>query len=193
MPGQMHHMISRGRNTRFGLFVVLVWLSSNLLAAQPRPAEVRLCVLSQAVLMRDSAPGRRAMDDLRIARDKMIAELIPAEVQFQAESRLVDQLATTATAGEIQSKREVLRQRRADIDARRESKARELSSYSDRLTALVTQTAGPAINAEERKRNCSILLSREYLLNVADPTLDITSAVLARLNSAAADTNRSKP
>jgi len=173
----------RGRSLCSGLILSVSVLTPLPVGSQPLSDGVHLCVLSQSVLMRDSAVAHRAMDDLRVTRDKMMSELSPVEAQYGVDAHLVDQLVGQAPSGVIQAHREELARRRAAIDARREVLARELAGYNDRLTALVTRAAGPAINAEERARKCSILLSREYLLNVADTTLDITNGVIARMNA----------
>jgi len=176
-------MKKRNCNICCDFFLALMLMRTEA-TAQPQPRPIKLCVLSQSVLMRDSSIAQRALIEFRSVRGRIMADIADASASVDAAARSLDQLAAAAEPGVVEARRSVLQQRRAEIQARSDAQTRELDSYNARLTAMVNQAAGPAIMAEESSRGCSMLFSREYLLNVTDTSLDITPAVLVRMNAA---------
>lgn len=180
----------RYRGICFGIVGISCIIGSGAIAQPQRP--LRLCVLSQAALMRDSLVAQRAMIEFRSLRGRVMNDIATAAAAVDADARSLDQLGASFEPELLQARRMALERRKAEIRAHSDAQARELDTYNSRLTAKVNQAAAPSIMAEEAARGCSMLFSREYLLNVADASLDITPAVLARMNATPSNRDAAK-
>ncbi|WP_426167548.1 OmpH family outer membrane protein [Sandarakinorhabdus sp. DWP1-3-1] len=169
--------LNRGRGP--GCFLLLALLAAPAAAQTARP--LKICVLSQARLMRESPPALEALARFRGVRAQLAAQVTAERGAIDSETAETDQLARKVDPRVITERRAATAARRANLDAMLAQDAASLETFNQTLTAAVNTAAGPAIMAEERAQRCSLLLAREYVLNVDDSALDITGRVLGRM------------
>ncbi len=157
----------------------LAALAQPAAAQAPRP--LKICVLSQARLMSESPPAIEALARFRGIRAQLSQQVAAERQAIAAETQETDRLTRSVDPKVIADRRAATALRREGLDKILAQDAASLEEFNQSLTAAVNSAAGPAIMAEEKAQRCSILLSREYVLNVDDKSLDITPLVLARM------------
>ena len=154
-------------------------------AAPDRPTRpLKICVLSQARLMRESPAAVQALAKFRGTRGAFAQQVANERAMITAETQETDRLVRNVDQKTIAARRAVTAARQIKLDTMLSQDSAALGVFNQTLTDAVNRAAVPAIMAEEKAQKCSILLAREYVLNVDDVSLDITSQVLARMAAA---------
>ena len=140
-------------------------------------------MLSQARLMRESPVALEALARFRQTRTVLARQVASERSLIETESRETDQLVRSVDPKVIANRRANTAARQEKLDTILLQDTTALEAFNQTLTASVNTASAPAIMAEEKAQRCSILPSREYVLNVDDSSLDITPQVLARMRA----------
>jgi Skp family chaperone for outer membrane proteins len=155
-------------------------------AAQPlaqRP--FRLCVLDQGAVVQSSRLAQEMGVRFQQVRQQAQAKLEDDRRTLDADARALDKLRTSLPAAVAKARDAEIVQRRAQLKAKEDQINRNLTDLDAQLTANVGKVSDPMVRQVEAERGCSMLVGLGAVIHVDDPTLDITAAVIERLNSAA--------
>lgn len=164
--------------------VFLTLGAATAAAARTAPATpARLCVIDQSLLLQRS---RLATDEA----NRFAGIRQQAQTRYDNDSRALDADVRALQSFRASLPAAVVKTRTADIDRRRAELAgrgeqinRDLAQLNTELTRRVVQSATPLFRAVAVARGCAMLLARSTLLDLIDPTLDITEDVIARINT----------
>jgi Skp family chaperone for outer membrane proteins len=168
--------------------LLIAMVPSGLEASAPAaaPGAFRLCVLDQAVIVQQS---RLAMN--QAARFQQIRQQTQASFDndmrnLDADARALQSLQASLPVAVVKSRTEDIARRRGALKARGDKINGDLAALDTQLTSNLAQVSMPMVRTVEQERGCSMLIARNALLNLDDPTLDITPEVIERMNAPAA-------
>jgi Skp family chaperone for outer membrane proteins len=144
---------------------------------------LRVCVVDQAVILQKSKLAAAEAAHFQQVR-------LQAQGNFDSESRMLDadvraleNLRASLPAAAIKQRTDDIARRRVQLKARGDQVNSNLTQLDAQLTASVARAAAPFISQVESKQGCSLLIARETLLNLSDPSLDITPLVITLMNA----------
>jgi Skp family chaperone for outer membrane proteins len=120
-------------------------------------------------------------------RQQAQAKLDDDRRQLDADVRALNSLrASLPMAVAKERDADIARRRREQLKARGDQINHNLAALDDQLTVNIAKLSDPAVHAVEAERGCSMLIGSGTILHVDDASLDITSAVIARMNAVSA-------
>jgi Skp family chaperone for outer membrane proteins len=145
-------------------------------------AQVKIAVIDIDRVAQESAPGKALFEKLKVENDKLAAERQQREqeirdLQTKAASDVLSQDAQARLQRDIERKR---------TDATRwlEDAQREFQEKQQQEEAAFQATLGPIVEAVAREAGIGLIFrATPGLTFVLDPNLDLTPAVIQRLNS----------
>lgn len=179
MAPETKRWIRRVGNRGACLGFLLVLLTAAAPDRAPRP--LKICVLSQARLMRESPAALQALAKFSDTRTTLARQVASERALIASETGETDRLQRNVDKTIVAQRRAATAARQENLDRMLAQDAAALDVFNQTLTGAVNNAAAPAIMAVEKAERCSILLAREYVLNVDDVSLDITPKVLARM------------
>lgn len=154
-------------------------------AAQAAPRPTRVCVLDQSVLLARSSLALAEAARFQTLRQTAQANFDKDSRALDADERALETFKRDLPPAALTARTQDIARRRADLARRGEQVNRDLAKLDDALTGTVMRAATPVIQAVEREGGCGLLIARSALLDLPDPSLDITPKVIDRLNAAA--------
>lgn len=161
---------------------VLVLLAATLAVATPAFAETTIGVVNIQQIMRDSKAGNSVRNQLKEKQKSFQAELESKEKALIAEDQALAKQSNTTEATAFQQKVKDFRTKAANAqrevvgkkDKLEKAFAGALKQIQDNVQTIVKEVAA-------EKKMAVVLPSSQVMY--ADPTLDITAEVQARLDS----------
>ena len=148
---------------------------------EPRP--LRVCVLDQTAILQRSTVALNMAAQFQRIRQQAQTNFEQEKRTLDADDRALESLGASLPAAVLASRRSDVAQRRAKLTTRGEQINRDLAQLDTELTNNMAKLSTPVIRAIEAEQGCSMLIARGSLLNLDDLSLDITSAVIDRMNN----------
>ena len=152
-------------------------------AAVGGPPIAGVCVLSQEGAIANSAAGKSVGERMKQLLAVVQAELTPEGKAVEAERASLSALTPEQLQSPANAKRiEAYQQRAAGLQRREEIRGKELEVTKNKEVALIENEAVPIENQVVTERHCGVVVERNALV-WANPQMDITDAVVQRLNA----------
>lgn len=163
---------------------MLVWAGDQAQALpQTVPQNPRICVLDQQEILSRSTIALRMAAQFQQIRQQAQTNFEQERQALEAEEQGLESQSGSLSPAVLSQQRNALSQRRAQLTARGEQINQHLGQLDTELTSNVARLTAPTVRAVETEKGCSLLIARASLLNLDDLSLDITSAVIERLNA----------
>lgn len=186
-------MIMRHRLLALGLLSLagpVVARTAQVPASPPHPHPVMACVLDQATMIRQSKLATSEAVRFQQVRQSAQSKFDNDSRTLDADARALDSLRASLPPAVVKARTDDIARRRADLKQRGDQINRNLTQLDGALTTSVLRAAGPVIRQVEQERGCSLLIARNALLDLIDPTLDITPEIIERMNAPQPDMPR---
>jgi outer membrane protein len=160
--------------------------STGAAAAAPityGPPITGVCVFSNEAALGTSAVGKAAATRLQQLRAQASAELSGEQSSLQEDIKAFQAKRASLTQDQIQAQGAPLEERAQALNQKAGQRQRELEYTAQHARARVEQAMEPLVRAVFEERHCSLLLSGDAVM-AANPAMDITPAVVTRLNAA---------
>lgn len=171
-----------------------IWLAVVLLAGGPANAQsrqpapggqpFRLCVLDQAAMIQRSRLAQNMGAHFQQVRRQTQEKIAEDRRTLDADARALDGLRASIPPAVAKTRDAEIAGRRLALKERGEQANRALTALDSELTANIARISDPVVRGVEAERGCSMLIASGALLHLRDASLDITPAVIERLNAA---------
>lgn len=164
----------------FKLALGAVLISSGVAVAagaQTTPGQLpfRLCVLDKAALVERTHVAQNLGAQFQQIRRQTQTRLDKDRVELEAQ---IQALGADRASGDPKIARQI-----EELRAREEQINLSLSALDSQLTENVVELSEPFVRSVEMQHGCSMLIERSSLLHLSDISLDITPAVIERMNT----------
>jgi Skp family chaperone for outer membrane proteins len=149
-----------------------------------------MCVLDQAAMVQRSRLAQNMGARFQQVRQQAQAKFEDDRRTLDADARALDSLRASIPAAIAKTRDADIARRRLALNQQGEQANRNLGALDGQLTANVVRVSDPIVRAIETERGCSMLIGTGALLHLDDASLDITSAVIERMNAAPVPQNR---
>jgi outer membrane protein len=146
------------------------------------PPITGVCVFSNEGALGASAVGKAAATRLQQLRAQASAELSGEQTSLQEDIKAFQAKRASLTQDQIQAQGQPLEERAQALNQKATQRQRELEYTAQHARLRVEQTMEPLVRAVFEERHCSVLLSGDAVM-ATNPAMDITSAVVTRLNA----------
>jgi outer membrane protein len=126
--------------------------------------------------------GKAAATRLQQLRAQASAELSGEQTSLQEDIKAFQAKRASLTQDQIQAQGAPLEERAQALNQKATQRQRELEYTAQHARARVEQAVEPLVRAVFEERHCSVLLSGDAVM-AANPAMDITPAVVTRLNA----------
>ncbi len=147
------------------------------------PALPGVCIYNHEGLMIRSTAGQSLQAGMQRIQAEVQAELQPYEQFIQTESTALQQGAATIPQEERQQRGQALNVRMREYQQLVQTREAELRYTQAVQSRTIAQAAEPIVAAQYAARGCGILFAREATVIHANPSMDITDAVVQQLNT----------
>lgn len=152
------------------------------LVAQQQPA-VRIGVVDNDRVFEESQPGQSAQQQIEDAYSQWQTRVQQAEQELQQ----FQNQATTATGVQAQDLQARIEEKQVEIQRLRSDANRELGRVRDQVLAELEAELTPAVEALAQEEGYTVVLNTQSPgLLYYDSAIDITDALITRLNAGAA-------
>lgn len=141
-----------------------------------------VCVLSREGLVGASTVGKYVQNRLSQLTSQANAEVTGEQTSLQNDAKAFDAKKATLAAPALQQQQEALQQRLAALQQKAQLRDREIQATEQKAVQRVLQEASPLVNEQVKAKNCGVLFDADAILG-ANPSLDLTPAVIAALNA----------
>jgi outer membrane protein len=141
-----------------------------------------VCVFYGDAALRESTVGKAADTRLAQLRAQASAEVSGEQTALEADIKAFQDKRASLTQDQIQAQGQPLVERREALSQKAQQRERELEYTAQHARARIAQAVNPLVRAVFEERHCSILLSGDAVM-ATNPAMDITPAVLTRLNA----------
>jgi len=141
-----------------------------------------VCVFYGEVALRESTVGKAADTRMAQLRAQASAEVSGEQAALEADIKAFQDKRASLTQDQIQAQGQPLVERREALGQKAQQRERELEYTAQHARARIAQAVNPLVRAVFEERHCSILLSGDAVM-ATNPAMDITPAVLTRLNA----------
>jgi Skp family chaperone for outer membrane proteins len=168
-----------------GLAAALLGSSSPVIAKDTPVAShpFLLCVLDQAAIVQRTRLAHDMGARFQQVRQQAQAKLDDDRRQLDADVRALDSLRASLPAAIAKARDADVAQRRQQLKVRSDQINHNLAALDDQLTANIAKVSDPIVRTVEAERGCSMLIGSGTILHLDDGSLDITPAVIARMNA----------
>jgi len=146
------------------------------------PPITGVCVFSNEGALGLSSVGKAAATRLQQLRAQASAELSGEQASLQEDIKAFQAKRASLTQDQIQAQGAPLEERAQALNQKATQRQRELEYTAQHARVRVEQAMEPLVRAVFEERHCSVLLSGDAVM-AANPAMDITSAVVTRLNA----------
>jgi len=145
-----------------------------------------ILIINQERLIAESSSGAKAQSDFETEAQALAAENAEIEAALIEEERALTEARATLSPDAFRTQADEFDSRVQRIRAEQDQKARAIQSARDRARQTIVQNAGDLIREIAMARGALVVLDQRSVLLSAD-AIDITDAVIARINEADAD------
>ena len=138
-----------------------------------------VCVFSEEAAVSQSSAGRTINDRMKQLAAQMQAELGPEQTSLDADIKAFKALPQD----QQQAQGPALQQRVQDFEGKRQLRQRELETTLRKAIGRVDGELEPIIRVVVTTKSCGLLLKADSAIYAANPLMDITSAVIEKLNT----------
>ena len=160
--------------------------SAPAAAPAPPPPPLQLgagipgvCVFSEEAAVSRSSAGDTINKRMQQLGAQVQAELGPEQTSLDADLKAFKALPQD----QQQAQGPALQQRVQDFEGKRALRQRELETTLRKAIGRVDGELEPIIRVVVASRSCGLLLKADNAIYAANPTMDITSAVIEKLNT----------
>ncbi|MGN6620157.1 MAG: OmpH family outer membrane protein [Sphingomonas sp.] len=143
-----------------------------------------LCVVDRAAIVEHTRLAQDIGARFQHIRQQAQAKLDDDRRQLDADVRALDSLRSSIPAAVAKARDADIAQRRDHLKEHGDQINRNLTALDEQLTANIAKVAEPIERSVEEQRGCSMLVDSGTILHLDDLSLDITPAVIARMNAA---------
>jgi outer membrane protein len=161
-------------------------------AAAPAPAAVQppvftgnapgVCILSREGLVGASTVGKYVQTRLGQLTSQANAEVTGDQTSLQNDAKSLDAKKATLAAAAYQQQQEALQQRLQALQQKAQLRDREIQATEQKAIQRILGEASPLVNDQVKAKGCGVLLDSDAILG-ANPTMDLTPAVITALNA----------
>ena len=169
-----------------GLLAVAVALVAGVGSLSAQEAAVKMAVFNADRIMAESQPGQQALALFNQLRDQRVSELS----NQQAEINSLRQQGLAADPNSLQAAQlaRQLEDRMLQMDRLQQDVQQELGNRQNELTGEITQRVGEIIEEIGLSQGYDLIFnSIQSGLVFVDPSMDITEAIIERLNATGGD------
>jgi len=141
-----------------------------------------ICVFSNDGALGLSLVGKAAATRLQQLRAQASAELSGEQASLQEDIKAFQAKRASLTQDQIQAQGAPLEERAQALNQKATQRQRELEYTAQHARARVEQAMEPLVRAVFEERHCSLLLNGDGVM-ATNPAMDVTSAVVTRLNA----------
>jgi len=138
-----------------------------------------VCVFSEEAAVSQSSAGKTINDRMKQLAAQVQAELGPEQTSLDADIKAFKALPQD----QQQAQGPALQQRVQDFEGKRQLRQRELETTLRKAIGRVDGELEPIIRVVVSGKSCGLLLKADSAIYAANPTMDITSAVIEKLNT----------
>jgi Skp family chaperone for outer membrane proteins len=146
----------------------------------------RLCVLDQAAIVQRTRLAKDMGARFQRIRQQAQAKLDDDRRQLDADARALGSLRASLPAAVAKARDADIARRREQLKTKGDQINHNLAALDDQLTANIAKLSDPVVRAVEAEHGCSMLIGSGTILHLDDASLDITPAVIERMNAAPA-------
>jgi len=146
------------------------------------PPIAGICVFSNEGALGLSLVGKAAATRLQQLRAQASAELSGEQASLQEDIKAFQAKRASLTQDQIQAQGAPLEERAQALNQKATQRQRELEYTAQHARARVEQAMEPLVRAVFEERHCSLLLNGDGVM-ATNPAMDVTSAVVTRLNA----------
>jgi outer membrane protein len=146
------------------------------------PPITGVCVFSNEGAMGGSSVGKAAATRQQQLVAQASAELSGEQSSLQDDVKAFQAKRASLTQDQIQAQGQPLEERAAALNQKATQRQRELEYTFRHARARIEQVMEPLVKTVFEERHCSLLLSGDAVM-ATNPAMDITSAVVTRLNA----------
>lgn len=167
------------------LTAVIVVIFSSIVASAAHAQNV--VVVDTTKVLRDSLAGQDLRNKVKAIGDAMQTELTPEGTALENEQKSLDAKLAGKTQEQIRADASLVSQGQAfarklqTYRIKSDKRARELVATERQALALFAQKMAEAVDAVRKERGAMIVLAKSDIY-IADQTVEITDAVVQRLN-----------
>jgi len=141
-----------------------------------------LCVFYNDAALAESQVGKAAATRLQQIRAQISAELSGEQTSLQTDIKAFQDKRASLTQDQIQAQGQPLEERAQALNQKATQRQRELEYTAQHVRVRISQAMEPLVRAVFEERHCTVLLNGEAVM-AANPAMDLTPAVVTRLNS----------
>jgi len=141
-----------------------------------------VCVFSNEGALGASSVGKAAATRLQQLRAQVSAELSGEQASLQEDFKAFQAKRASLTQDQIQAQGQPLEERAQALNQKATQRNRELEYTAQHARVRIEQAMEPLVRAVFEERHCAILLSGDSVM-AANPAMDVTGAVVTRLNA----------
>lgn len=176
------------KSLAYGVFALALTLAGQAAAqaqgpANPGPVIPGVCVFHNERLLAQSTVGASVQAGMRRLSEEVSGELQPYAQAIDAEISALEQGRGTLPQEEYAQRAQALQQRIREGQQLEQQRQAELEYTLNMQLRAIAQAVDPILVAVYQERGCGLLLSREAVIEM-NPAMDITDAVIQRLNGA---------
>lgn len=138
-----------------------------------------VCVFSDEGAVSQSSAGKTINDRMKQLAAQVQAELGPEQTSLDADIKAFKALPQD----QQQAQGQALQQRVQDFEGKRQQRQRELEATLRKAIGRVDGELEPIVRTVVAGKACGLLLKADSAIYAANPTMDITSAVIEKLNT----------
>jgi len=138
-----------------------------------------VCVFSEEAAVAQSSAGKTINDRMKQLAAQVQAELGPEQTSLDADIKAFKALPQD----QQQAQGPALQQRVQDFEGKRQLRQRELETTLRKAIGRVDGELEPIIRVVVAGKSCGLLLKADSAIYAANPLMDITLAVIEKLNT----------
>jgi len=146
------------------------------------PTIAGMCVLSQAMLVRDSALGKAIVARLGQLKTQVGAEINAEATTLQTDERTFETQRTSMTPDQQQKQGGALAAREQALQQKYQLRNQEMEATQEKAFGYLGQQSTPIVMSVAVQRNCSVLLNGNSVI-AASAAMDVTPGVVQQLDA----------
>jgi len=146
------------------------------------PPIAGICVFYNDVALAESQVGKAAATRMQQIRAQISAELSGEQTSLQADIKAFQEKRASLTQDQIQAQGQPLEERAQALNQKATQRQRELEYTAQHVRVRISQAMEPLVRSVFEEHHCTVLLNGEAVM-AANPAMDLTSSVVARLNT----------
>lgn len=148
----------------------------------PGPALPGVCTYSPERAIVNSTVGKSVQTRLQQLSSAVESELKAEQTAIENEAKTLDAQRASIPTDQLQQRSLTLQQRAQKWEQKAQLRARELEATRRKALTRVATELQPVVAQTYGERGCGVMLNRDQLV-YANPAIDVTDAVIAKLNA----------